>query len=154
MGRDGREWVGRAGRLGEGAGGVVGDHERAVGAVRAALEPLRDAVVRRELDALPVGRLSEVTEGRLRLGGVEKSGLRTVGQVLDAGPYRLRQIPGVGQRTVDQLLAAARRLAEAVQETAAVHLDPDRPEPRTTALVRALHVLVEAGPDAQRAVAA
>ncbi|MGW4272881.1 DEAD/DEAH box helicase [Streptomyces seoulensis] len=154
VGRDLREWVGRAGRLGEGAGGVVGDHERAVGAVRAALEPLRDAVVRRELDALPVGRLSEVTEGRLRLGSVEKSGLRTVGQVLDAGPYRLRQIPGVGQRTVDQLLAAARRLAEAVHETAAVHIDPDRPEPRTTALVRALHVLVEAGPDAQRAVVA
>ncbi|WP_069464957.1 DEAD/DEAH box helicase, partial [Actinacidiphila rubida] len=83
---------------------------------------------------------------------VEKSGLDTVGRVLEAGPYRLRQIPGVGQRTVDQMLAAARRLAEAVHETAAVHLDVDRPEPRSTALVIALHLLVEAGPDARRAV--
>ncbi|GAA4675336.1 hypothetical protein GCM10023347_32250 [Streptomyces chumphonensis] len=75
-----------------------------------------------------------------------------MGGVLEAGPYRLRQIPGVGQRTVDQMLAAARRLSEAVHETVAVHIDVDRPEPRTTALVSALHVLVEAGPNARRAV--
>lgn len=64
----------------------------------------------------------------------------------------MRQIPGVGQRTVDQMLAAARRLSEAVHETVAVHIDVDRPEASTTALVMALHVLVEAGPDARRAV--
>ncbi|WMC88361.1 DEAD/DEAH box helicase [Streptomyces rochei] len=120
--------------------------------VRAALKPIHDAAVKRELDAIPVARLQDVTEGRLRLGSVEKSGLRTLGSVLEAGPYRLRQIPGVGQRTVDQMLAAARRLSEAVHETVAVHIDVDRPEPRTTALVRVLHVLVEAGPDARRAV--
>ncbi|MGQ3553626.1 DEAD/DEAH box helicase [Streptomyces rochei] len=120
--------------------------------VRAALKPIHDAAVKRELDAIPVARLQDVTEGRLRLGSVEKSGLRTLGSVLEAGPHRLRQIPGVGQRTVDQMLAAARRLSEAVHETVAVHIDVDRPEPRTTALVRVLHVLVEAGPDARRAV--
>ncbi len=131
---------------------MVGDHGRAVEEVRAALKPIHDAAVKRELDAIPVARLQDVTEGRLRLGSVEKSGLRTLGSVLEAGPYRLRQIPGVGQRTVDQMLAAARRLSEAVHETVAVHIDVDRPEPRTTALVRVLHVLVEAGPDARRAV--
>ncbi|NED07450.1 ATP-dependent helicase, partial [Streptomyces sp. SID6648] len=69
-----------------------------------------------------------------------------------AGAYRLRQIPGVGQRTVDQILSAARQLAEAAGETVAVHLDVDRPEPGTTALVAALHVLVQAGPEARRSV--
>lgn len=152
MGRGERETVARGARLHEAARALVGDHGRAVEAVRAALKPMHDAAVRRELDAIPVARLQDVTEGRLRLGGVEKSGLRTVGSVLEAGPYRLRQIPGVGQRTVDQMLAAARRLSEAVHETVAVHIDVDRPEPSTTALVRALHVLVEAGPDARRAV--
>ncbi|MEV0693590.1 DEAD/DEAH box helicase [Streptomyces sp. NPDC050388] len=152
MGRGERDTVARGARLYEAAQAVVGDHGRAVEAVRAALEPIHDAAVRRELDAIPVARLQDVTEGRLRLGGVEKSGLRTVGSVLEAGPYRLRQIPGVGQRTVDQMLAAARRLSEAAHETVAVHIDVDRPEPGTTALVRALHVLVEAGPDARRAV--
>ncbi|MBN6547993.1 DEAD/DEAH box helicase [Streptomyces bryophytorum] len=113
---------------------------------------MHDAAVRRELDAIPVARLQDVTEGRLRLGSVEKSGLRTVGSVLDAGAYRLRQIPGVGQRTADQMLAAARRLSDAVHETVAVHIDVDRQDARTTVLVVALHVLVEAGPEARRAV--
>ncbi|MEU6196404.1 DEAD/DEAH box helicase [Streptomyces sp. NPDC047061] len=152
MGRAERDLVARGARLHEAARNVVGDHGGAVEAVRAALAPIHDAAAQRELDAIPVARLQDVTEGRLRLGGVEQSGLRTVGAVLDAGPYRLRQIPGVGQRTVDQMLAAARRLSEAVHETVAVHIDVDRPEPATTALVRALHVLVEAGPDARRAV--
>ncbi|MEU6888073.1 DEAD/DEAH box helicase [Streptomyces viridosporus] len=152
VGRGERDAVARGARLYEAAQAVVGDHGRAVEAVRAALRPLHDAEVKRELDAIPVARLQDVTEGRLRLGSVEKSGLRTVGGVLEAGPYRLRQIPGVGQRTVDQVLVAARRLSEAAYETVAVHIDVDRPEPGTTALVVALHVLVEAGPDARRAV--
>jgi superfamily II DNA or RNA helicase len=152
MGRGERDAVARGARLCEAAQAVAGDHGRAVEAVRAALKPIQDAAVEQALDAIPVARLQEATEGRLRLANVEKSGLRTVRQVLDAGPYRLRQIPGVGQRTVDQIIAAARRLSEMALETVAVRLDVDRPEPRTTALVRALHVLVEAGADARRAV--
>ncbi|SEF80822.1 Superfamily II DNA or RNA helicase, SNF2 family [Actinacidiphila yanglinensis] len=152
MGRGERDTVARGALLHESAQAAIGDHGRAVEAVRAALKPLHDAVVQRELDAIPVARLQDVTEGRLRLGSVEKSGLRTVGSVLDAGPYRLRQVPGVGQRTADQMLAAARRLSEAAYETVAVRIEVDRPDPDTTALVVALHVLVEAGPDARRAV--
>lgn len=152
MGRSERDVIARGKRLHEAALSVVGDHGRAVEAVRAALRPIQDEAVARELGAIPVARLQEVTEGRLRLGSVEKSGLRTVGQVLDAGPYQLRQIPGVGRHTAERILAAARRLSEAAHETVAVHIDVDRPEPRTTALVTALHVLVEAGPDARRAV--
>ncbi|MEU0025488.1 DEAD/DEAH box helicase [Streptomyces sp. NPDC006335] len=152
MGRDERDTVARGARLYEAAQAVVADRARAAEAVRAALKPIHDAAVRRELDAIPVARLQDVTDGRLRLGSVEKSGLSTVGGVLEAGPYRLRQIPGVGQRTVDQMLAAARRLSEAAHETVAVHIDVERPQPSTTALVMALHVLVEAGPDARRAV--
>ncbi|WP_217164947.1 DEAD/DEAH box helicase [Streptomyces sp. AC512_CC834] len=151
MGRAEREAVARGTRLHEAALTLAGDHERAVDAVRAALEPLHDEAVAQALDAIPVARLQDVTDGRLRLGAVEQSGLGTVRAVLDAGPYRLRQIPGVGQRTVDQIVAAARQLAQAAGETAAVHLDVDRPEPRTTALVVALHVLAEAGPESHRA---
>ncbi|MFF5634193.1 DEAD/DEAH box helicase [Streptomyces sp. NPDC012825] len=151
MGRGERDAIARGTRLCEAARAVVGDHRGAVEAVRAALEPLHDAEVARELAALPAARIQDATEGRVRLGDVERSGLTTVGQVLEAGPYRLRQIPGVGRHTADRILAAARRLADAVHETVAVHIDVDRPEPRTTALVAALHVLVEAGPEARRA---
>ncbi|MFF4390135.1 SNF2-related protein [Streptomyces sp. NBC_00853] len=152
MGRREREAVAGGERLYAAAQAVVGDHRQAVDAVREALKPIHDAAAEQALEAIPVARLKEVTEGRLRLGEVERSGLRSVGQVLDAGSYRLRQIPGVGQRTADQVIAAARQISEAVRETIAVHIDVDRPEPRTTALVTALHVLVEAGPDAQRAL--
>ncbi|MGC9535686.1 DEAD/DEAH box helicase [Streptomyces sp. UG1] len=152
MGRSEREAVARGRRLYEAAQAVVDDHARAVEAVRAALEPIHDELARHELDAIPVARLRDLTEGRLRLGEVEKGGFRTVGQVLDAGPYRLRQLPGVGRQTADQTVAAARRIADAVRDTIAVHIDVDRPEPRTTALVAALNVLVEAGPEARRTV--
>ncbi|MGW6474133.1 DEAD/DEAH box helicase [Streptomyces nigra] len=152
MGRSERDAVAGGRRLYEAVQGVAGDHARAVAAVRAALEPIHDELVRHELDAIPVARLKDLTEGRLRLGEVEKGGFRTVGQVLDAGSYRLQQLPGVGRQTADQTVAAARRIADAVGDTVAVHIDVDRPEPRTTALVAALHVLVEAGPEARRAV--
>ncbi|WP_420076934.1 DEAD/DEAH box helicase [Streptomyces sp. JL3001] len=152
MGRSEREAVARGRRLFEAAQAVVDDHARAVEAVCVALAPIHDDLARTELDAIPVARLKDLTEGRLRLGEVEKGGFRTVGQVLDAGSYRLRQLPGVGQQTADQTVAAARRIADAVRETIAVHIDVDRPEPRATALVVALNVLVEAGPEARRAV--
>ncbi|MBO1330923.1 DEAD/DEAH box helicase [Streptomyces sp. VRA16 Mangrove soil] len=153
MGRGEREAVAGGARLHAAARSLVEDHERAVRAAREALAPLLDAEVAQTLDAMPVARLQEATEGRLRLDPVEGSGLRTVRQVLDAGPGRLQQIPGVGRVTSAQLLGAARRLADAVRDSAPVHIDVDRPEPRTTALVAALHVLVAAGPDARRAVA-
>ena len=66
-----REAVRRGARLGGAARALGGDHARAVEAVRAALAPIHDAAVRRELDAIPVARLQDVTEGRLRLGSVE-----------------------------------------------------------------------------------
>lgn len=142
----------RGSRLYENAQALISDHARVVEAARAALAPIQDAEVKRELDAIPVARLQDVTEGRLRLANVEKGGFRTVGSVLEAQPYRLRQIPGVGEHTVTHMLAAARQLAAAMRETVAVHIDMDNPDPRTTALVTALHVLVEAGPEARRAV--
>lgn len=106
-----------------------------------ALEPLHDAAAREVLDAIPATRLQGAIERRLRPGAVERAGFRTVRAVLDAGPHPMRQVPGVGQRTADQTLAAARQLAGAAGEAVAVHLDVDRNEPGTTALVGALHVL-------------
>ncbi|WP_406512652.1 DEAD/DEAH box helicase [Streptomyces sp. NBC_00161] len=148
------EAIGAGERLHAAAGALLADHRRAVEAVREAWAPIHAELARLELRRIPVDRLAQVTEGRLRVAAIEAAGFDTVQQVLDAGRHRLRQIPGVGQQTADQALGAARQLAEAVGETVAVHLDVDRPEPRTTALVTALQLLVEAGPEARRAVGA
>ena len=152
VGRKTRTVVGRGERLRGLARGVLDDHARAVDQVRTALAPVLAELVAQELEGIPVSRLKDVTEGRLRLGALEAAGLGSVRAVFDASRYELRQIPGVGAQTADQALAAARQIARAVEETVSVRIDVDHPEPRTTALVIALRRLVEAGPELRRAV--
>ncbi|MFI7235374.1 DEAD/DEAH box helicase [Streptomyces cyaneofuscatus] len=153
-GRAARELLAEAEALLSRSRAVREDHARAVDAVRAVLDPLLASLAGRELDAIPVARLKDVTEGRLRLGALEQAGFTTVGQVHGTARYELRLIPGVGAHTADQALAAAGRIADAVRETVSVRIDMDAPDDTTTALVVALHRLVEAGPDARRAVEA
>ncbi|MFI6138342.1 DEAD/DEAH box helicase [Streptomyces griseus] len=147
-----RELLARAERLLESARAVPADRGNAVDAVRSVLEPVLDSLVNRELAAIPVSRLKDVTEGRLRLGALEQAGFGTVGQVHGTGRYELRQIPGVGAHTADQALAAAGQIAHAVRDTVSVRIDVDAPDDTSTALVVALHRLVEAGADVRRAV--
>ncbi|MFI8352110.1 DEAD/DEAH box helicase [Streptomyces cyaneofuscatus] len=153
-GRATRELLAEAAALLSRARAVREDHARAVDAVRAVLDPLLASLAGRELAAIPVARLKDVTEGRLRLGALEQAGFTTVGQVHGTARYELRLIPGVGAHTADQALAAAGQIADAVRETVSVRIDMDAPDDTTTALVIALHRLVEAGPDARRAVEA
>ncbi|MFJ8251596.1 DEAD/DEAH box helicase [Streptomyces sp. NPDC094466] len=147
-----RELLARAERLLESARSVPADRKNAVDAVRAVLDPLLDSLVDRELAAIPVSRLKDVTEGRLRLGALEQAGFGKVGQVHGTNRYELRQLPGVGAHTADQALAAAAQIAHAVRDTVSVRIDVDAPDDATTALVVALHRLAEAGVDARRAV--
>jgi hypothetical protein len=152
VGKRERSLLAEGAGLHEAARGVLADHARALEAVRAALAPIHAELVGKELESIPVSRLKDVTEGRLRLGALETAGFASVRAVYEAGRYELRQLPGVGAQTADRALAAARQLARAVEETVSVRMDVDRPEPRTTALVIALRTLVEAGPELRRAV--
>ncbi|WP_097947688.1 DEAD/DEAH box helicase [Streptomyces sp. ms115] len=147
-----RELLARAERLLESARAVPPDRANAVAAVRSVLDPLLDALVDGELAHIPVSRLKDVTEGRLRLGALEQAGFGTVGQVHGTDRYALRQIPGVGAHTADQALAAAGQIAHAVRDTVSVRIDVEAPDDTSTALVIALHRLVVAGADARRAV--
>ncbi|MFF0523833.1 DEAD/DEAH box helicase [Actinomadura nitritigenes] len=130
---------------------LVADHRRAVGAVHEALGPLRADAARGQLAEIPVARLKDVTDGRLRLAPLEQAGLATVLDVLDATQYRLQLVPGVGPQTAAQIQAAARSLAEAAECAAGIRIDVGRRDPATTALVVALHRLVNAGPELRRA---
>ncbi|WP_405924108.1 DEAD/DEAH box helicase [Streptomyces sp. NBC_00035] len=152
VGRRARELVSVGARLYEAARAVLADHARALDAVRAALVPIHAELVGVELESIPVSRLKDVTEGRLRLSALEAAGFESVGAVYGTSRYGLRQLPGVGAQTADRALAAARQIARAVEDTVSVRIDVDHPEPRTTALVIALRTLVEAGPELRRAV--
>ncbi|XRQ03322.1 DEAD/DEAH box helicase, partial [Actinomadura welshii] len=145
--RGGRALLGAARQL-------LADHRRAVGEVQRALAPLRAEAAREQLAALPLARLKDVTEGRLRLGPLEDAGFTSVADVLEATPYRLQLLPGIGPQTAKQLYAAAGGLAEAAERSAAVRIDVDRRDDAMTPTVVALHTLVNAGPELPKAVAA
>ncbi|TDB96104.1 SNF2-related protein [Actinomadura sp. 7K534] len=133
---------------------LIADHRRAVADVHAALAPMRAAAAREQLGSIPPARLKDVTDGRLRLGPLEEAGFTSVADVLDAPPYRLQLLPGIGPQTAQQLHAAAASLAEAAERSASIRIDVDRRDEAMTPVVVALHRLVNAGPELPRARAA
>ncbi|WP_328953455.1 DEAD/DEAH box helicase [Kitasatospora purpeofusca] len=130
---------------------VTEDHRSAVAQVTRAATALRERLVRDELETLPVARLRDVTAGRLRVGALEAAGFSTVQRIVDASAYSLQLVPGIGAQTAAQTVAAARRIAEAAEQTVAVRLDVDHQDATSTAVVTALQRLVVAGPEAARA---
>jgi SNF2-related domain/Protein of unknown function (DUF2510) len=109
-------------------------------AARHAYEAVRDDVVRQQLAALPLARLRETTQGRLRLGPIEAAGYRTVGSAASAGAMKLQQIPGVGPQTASQVIAAARQLNIAMTQSVRLRFDPDTRLPLQTKLLAELHM--------------
>ncbi|MFJ9694247.1 DEAD/DEAH box helicase [Kitasatospora sp. NPDC101183] len=147
-----RETVRRGGELLEAARSLLAVRAEAEQAVRAALEPLTAALAAERLAAMPLSRLREVAGGGLRTVLLERAGYTDVRQVHEATAYELRGVNGIGDTTVAQLKAAARRLAEAAAQGLAVRLDVERQDADSTALVRALGPLVAAGPELARAL--
>jgi len=136
----------RSRQLGQLAQPVVEFDQALHGQVQTAFSALRQQMVRRELATIPLARLRETTQGRLRLGQLERAGFRTVLAVLDASPGRLHQVPGVGAATVMQAVAAARQVAAAVEDSLKVRVDLDPANPQSTALISALYQLGRAEP--------
>ncbi|MCX2730160.1 DEAD/DEAH box helicase [Saccharopolyspora sp. NFXS83] len=101
--------------------------------------------VHERLREMPVSRLREAADGRLRLGELERSAFRTVADVAAAGPDRLQTVPGVGPATARDAVAAAERLAQATALDTVVRIDPDRRGPADTGLLATLRALEIAG---------
>jgi superfamily II DNA or RNA helicase len=134
-----RALVSQARTLREAISVVVAAPPARLRAARGAYELARDDVVRQQLAELPLARLKETTQGRLRLGLIEAAGYRTVGQAAAAGVIRLQQIQGVGPQTATQVVAAARQLAIAMMQSVRLRFDPDARPPTQTRLLAELH---------------
>jgi superfamily II DNA or RNA helicase len=93
-------------------------------------------MVARELSTIPVARLRDVTDGRLRLGPIE-SRYRTVEQLQRVSVGQLMAIPGVGETTATQVVAAARSVARTVEEGFRLRIDLDPSDATVTNLLRA-----------------
>ncbi|MEO3808350.1 DEAD/DEAH box helicase [Sphaerisporangium sp. B11E5] len=157
---EGRRLVGREARaLCAGAEALLADAREVLdeygvvrGAVVEALGAVRREAARGELGAIPVGRINDVTDGRLRVGVLERNGYATVLDVLDASAYQLQLLPGVGAQTVRQVQAAAGQIARAVEQAVGIRIDVERQDPLSGELVVALRRLVDAGPELPRAL--
>ncbi|MBT2235297.1 DEAD/DEAH box helicase [Nonomuraea sp. NEAU-A123] len=149
--REVRDVLRQAARLHAAARELREEHERALTRVVAAMSALRKPQARAELAGIPVARLKDVTGGRLRLGMLERMGYTTVLDVLDATPYELQRLPGIGPQTQRQVHAAAKQIERAAREVTAVQIDVERQDEETTALLAALHPLVAAGAELPRA---
>ncbi|WP_042369497.1 DEAD/DEAH box helicase [Streptacidiphilus neutrinimicus] len=140
-----RAVYGRAQRLAETARQTLGERRIAVDRVRAGARQLREQQAVAALEEIPVARLNDVTEGRLRVGVLEAAGYGTVGRVHRAEPYDLLRVPGIGRATAAQAKAAAAALAQAALDATAVRIDPDDRTEAATDLVTALYPFVQAG---------
>jgi superfamily II DNA or RNA helicase len=141
-----RQAYARGQRLAQSARRVVAEFDGAAGLVCAHAGVLRQRAVREALEAMPVARIKEVTQGRVRVAALERAGYQTVGAVHQAQTHALLQVPGIGRRGVEQAKAAASQLARAAAEKTPVGIAPDRRDPAHGALVQALYPFVVAGP--------
>ncbi len=116
---------------------VVETEQEARSRVLDAGHRLRDVAARRELNAMDIDRLRDVTRDQLRLGAVRDAGIRTVGELLRA-PITAGQLPGVGETTAARINAAARSIQDAAREDAAVQIEARRQDTASVALVSAL----------------
>jgi superfamily II DNA or RNA helicase len=94
-------------------------------AARALYERARDEIVREQLARMPIERLKDTTEGRLRLGPLEGAGIATVGQALAEGRARLLRLPGIGDQSAQAIIGAARQVEAALRDSVRLRIDAD-----------------------------
>ncbi|MCB1007026.1 MAG: DEAD/DEAH box helicase, partial [Acidimicrobiales bacterium] len=90
--------------------------------VRRVDRELRRAAAWSQMTELPLGRLGETAKG-LRLGALQQHGYATVAQILVATTWQLQSVPGVGDTTASQVLAAARQVQAAAESSVRLHFD-------------------------------
>src|SRR5579875_3260466 len=84
-----RALVSDARRLQGQISGLLAEPSARRAAARRAFDAVRDATVRQQLHAMSFFNHTATTEGRLRLGMIERAGYRTVGAAAAAGRHRL-----------------------------------------------------------------
>jgi SNF2 family DNA or RNA helicase len=136
-----RDLVARAQTLRAGLADALAVTDARLRTSRQIYEAARDDLVNRQMAELPLARLRETTQGRLRLGAIERAGYRNVAQAAAAGRYRLEAIPGVGPQTAAQVIAAASQLRVAMSQGARLRFDAAKRPPLHTKLLDELWAL-------------
>jgi hypothetical protein len=104
-------------------------------------DELKARAVTARLQELPITALRGSAGQGARLSQLQRAGYRTVGDLLTARSHVLDAVPGVGPRTVQQVMAAARSTERRVRDDTPLRFDPDRPDPGQTRLLATLAAL-------------
>ncbi|MFC4040249.1 DEAD/DEAH box helicase [Dactylosporangium siamense] len=106
--------------------------------VVAAYEVAREPQVWTALEQMSVDTVKDTVDGRARLDELPAHGIRSVADVLRAGPARLVGVPGIGEGTARKTIHAAEQLKRAAQDSLQFRIEFDPKNPEMTRLVRAL----------------
>lgn len=128
---------------------VARDHAQARDAVRVTWNALRREQIDAKVSAVPVARLFKEAPVSQAVRDVQAAGARTARDVLDSGVPGLEHM-GMDRNSAEHAHSAARLLADDIEATLSVRVDPVAPGPHTVALLVALQVLLEAGAEAHQ----
>ncbi|WP_241989900.1 MULTISPECIES: DEAD/DEAH box helicase [unclassified Streptomyces] len=106
-------------------------------AVEAAGDAVRQAEVRKLVAGMPVERLKDATNGRLRITALHDAGIRTVQQVLDRRSA-IQSLPGVGETTGNRMIGAAQTIWQTTMDEMPIRIDIKNRSQSTTALLKAM----------------
>jgi superfamily II DNA or RNA helicase len=104
-------------------------------------DELKGRAVTARLQELPITALRGSVGQGARLSQLQKVGYRTVGDLLTARSHVLDAVPGVGPRTVEQVMAAARSTERRVRDDTPLRFDPDHRDRDQTQLLATLAAL-------------
>src|SRR5260221_2326412 len=130
------------GRAAEAEATVRGLHEseeRLHQAVVAAYQGFQAAATPGRLQAIPIERLKDVSGARLPVARLEEAGFRTLLDLADATPAQLRELPGIGAKSADPIVAAVERISRAAEQNTQVTADLDLRAPDAAALLASLY---------------
>lgn len=116
---------------------------------RQQVEQLRSDAVRERLRSLPIAALKGAAGPGARLTQLEQAGYRTVADLVGVTSGVLDAVPGVGPRTVQQVLAATQAVASRVRHDTVFTFDPDHQPSAQTRLLATLAALQAAEHSAQ-----
>lgn len=105
---------------------------------------LRERTLRQDLSLISLDQLKTVSDGRLRLGPLERAGILNVQQVLDTPVSRLSLIQGIGERTAKLTVSAATQIEQNAREHIHVRIDSETAPGWAWETVNALYRAVSA----------
>lgn len=99
-------------------------------------------MVERQLGDLPIGSLHAASRGQVRVGALERGGVRTVQQMLDRG-LSVATMPGVSEQNARLALSTARALQRESREQLRLKLDWDPSDAAASGLVTTLRRVLQ-----------